>query len=1285
MAVKRPPGDPGDDRPTGNAYALFVGINEYQTISDLNGCIIDINRMERFAKRFWDIDPRERQGKVEGDPIINLKILPTPFEDYDFLKICRLEDEQATKANIVRAFRAFLTQAKAGDSVWFHFSGHGAEAPSAEVFAKLENGKDQGLMCHDYAVDADGNYSNFLADKEIAILLDEVANGEGGTPHILVTLDCCHSGGGTRFDDGSKVRNVELPENAQIRPLESYLDGHFVRTDGTPDPDKLDLPAPPHVVLTACGNLELAKENDGGYFSKALVEALESVPGPGHISYSDLQIRTRAAVRRRNFRQTPQFAVLGGLRAYINFLQGFPFGNPDRYEIRFFNGRWVIGLGAVHGMPTTTEMQRMATSSGNPIRLEVFSFEDGESSEPVGEANITAVGPHYSFIEFTRADFSLDTTLFGVLNYLPADPEFVLVSGPEADAVQAFIENADAFSAIRNKNIHLLTSPNAGTPHGLKVKIQADRYRLMDLIKDEEIEKDYSLTNADEVLIDSIKIVNWRRLSQLENTDPNSTLGNIIDLKLEIGNGRQVLETVQEKESRFIAREDTRLIPLSPDERYYRINPIIELKEDRDEELFFYLFSLPSSYAINGEDERKRKEEGTIAFPQHPDWGLDGGQNRDYLCYKLVVTSEEFDFHQLLQDGIFTDRGDQRPRTNVTEGFKDWCVKTIRLEMVRAEVADDTPRSGGPDQGPGGNNDNSDTLPVPVMVEREKRLGFRKSHAFVIGVNQYPGLDASLHNAVSDAVEVAKRLKVLQGFDNVLLMTDVGKGQIQSLLNWLQLDEHDKTLSIPNETFPGDGETEYNSRVAWLRMEGELADGQAKNDLEQLILLTDEDKPGEKATTIYLEETRLRDIMPAQEPFLDENDSIVFYYAGHGFPGEVNDGPSGYLAPTDAEDKMAFRNDSLLPMEDIYDALRLGIPCKHTLLILDCCFAEKFRFANVTRGHQRPFLLPLYERRFNRYLGSNAWQVLTSAGPDQTAADSAAFANIRNHSPFAKTLIAALEGNADVPASGNRGKDPGDGIVTATEVFLYVRDEVLRISEQIALQHPNLFPMREHQEGEFIFLNPRIDQERFRFAEDPEKNPYKGLLPYEMEDAHLYFGRERVITALQQKFEQEQVVFVFGPSAAGKTSLVQAGLFPTLQGIDEVLTLRPHDLLSRNQQGTGKTEQQKSFEELLDLLASSRLTKRSYVLFFDQYEEIFSLAGPSRELVFERATALFTEALRNGQKIIFTLRSDFEWQVRNSELQDYWKKESLFRMPSMDLDELREAITGPAWWGYVRF
>ena len=80
--------------------------------------------------------------------------------------------------------------------------------------------------------------------------------------------------------------------------------------------------------------------------------------------------------------------------------------------------------------------------------------------------------------------------------------------------------------------------------------------------------------------------------------------------------------------------------------------------------------------------------------------------------------------------------------------------------------------------------------------------------------------------------------------------------------------------------------------------------------------------------------------------------------------------------------------------------------------------------------------------------------------------------------------------------------------------------------------------------------------------------PYRGLLPFREQDAGLFFGRRRYVDELVAKVRQRSaanVVAVVGRSGSGKSSVVQAGLFPALrrekglagQAMWDMVSLRP--------------------------------------------------------------------------------------------------------------------------------
>ena len=157
----------------------------------------------------------------------------------------------------------------------------------------------------------------------------------------------------------------------------------------------------------------------------------------------------------------------------------------------------------------------------------------------------------------------------------------------------------------------------------------------------------------------------------------------------------------------------------------------------------------------------------------------------------------------------------------------------------------------------------------------------------------------------------------------------------------------------------------------------------------------------------------------------------------------------------------------------------------------------------------------IYRERYDRYLISPAWQVLTSAAFDQEALDvlggnvlGRREANGRRHSPFAQALFDALEkGDADLIPKGQ-----GDGVITATELYLYLRErvEVQADAEANHAQTPGLWPLNKHRKGEFIFLAPGHP---LNLPPAPDltvgANPYRGLKSYEQQHSQLFFGREK--------------------------------------------------------------------------------------------------------------------------------------------------------------------------------
>ena len=62
----------------------------------------------------------------------------------------------------------------------------------------------------------------------------------------------------------------------------------------------------------------------------------------------------------------------------------------------------------------------------------------------------------------------------------------------------------------------------------------------------------------------------------------------------------------------------------------------------------------------------------------------------------------------------------------------------------------------------------------------------------------------------------------------------------------------------------------------------------------------------------------------------------------------------------------------------------------------------------------------------------------------------------------------------------------------------------------------------------------------------PDK-PYPGLRPFRENEQRLFFGRDRQIKEILQRLERSSFAVVIGGSGSGKSSIVNAGVIPSLR------------------------------------------------------------------------------------------------------------------------------------------
>jgi Caspase domain len=409
---------------------------------------------------------------------------------------------------------------------------------------------------------------------------------------------------------------------------------------------------------------------------------------------------------------------------------------------------------------------------------------------------------------------------------------------------------------------------------------------------------------------------------------------------------------------------------------------------------------------------------------------------------------------------------------------------------------------------------------------------------------------------------------------------------------------------------------------------------------------------------------------------LGPNDRLLLYFAGHGIALHGDTGPAGYLLPVDA--RRTDRN-SFLPMHAVNRALA-RLPVRHVLVILDCCFAGTFRWSSLR--DVEPATARIYRERYDRYVESPAWQVLTSASADQLALDMLADdrgEGAGTHSPFALALLEGLGGAADYT---------DDYVITASELALFVRERVAPAAESAGhRQIPQLFPLDRHDSGEFVF---QVPGRALALAPAPpldqHANPYRGLESFREQDSALFFGRTEVARRLIDTVISQQLTVVVGPSGAGKSSLVHAALVPELRerGWTVLPTQRPgRDPLTALEVWARALRSDPSPNGPVAAWLTSVARRNDdrpgqpWLVVIDQFEELLT------HRTAERDRAVFLGALASALnlssflRVVVTVRSDSEPQFHDTALGPWWTA-ARFIMPGMTRDELREIIEGPA-------
>lgn len=227
-------------------------------------------------------------------------------------------------------------------------------------------------------------------------------------------------------------------------------------------------------------------------------------------------------------------------------------------------------------------------------------------------------------------------------------------------------------------------------------------------------------------------------------------------------------------------------------------------------------------------------------------------------------------------------------------------------------------------------------------------------------------------------------------------------------------------------------------------------------------------------------------------------------------------------------------------------------------------------------------------------------------------------------------------------------------------------------------------------------------------------NPFPGLRPFQIDESHLFFGREGQSDEVLLKLSKSRFVGVIGPSGAGKSSFIYCGVLPILYGGFlteaspnwEVVVSRPgggpidnlaEALIKNNVDYISADAEEKKIKKTIfsTLLRSSSLglveaiqqlkrsTDLNYLVLIDQFEELFRFKDSTDPNSVNESLAfinLLMEAVNYPDSPIYvaiTMRSDFIGDCAQFPELTRKLNDSHYLIPQMTRDQKRRAIEGP--------
>jgi hypothetical protein len=213
-------------------------------------------------------------------------------------------------------------------------------------------------------------------------------------------------------------------------------------------------------------------------------------------------------------------------------------------------------------------------------------------------------------------------------------------------------------------------------------------------------------------------------------------------------------------------------------------------------------------------------------------------------------------------------------------------------------------------------------------------------------------------------------------------------------------------------------------------------------------------------------------------------------------------------------------------------------------------------------------------------------------------------------------------------------------------------------------------------------------------------NPYKLLESYKESDSANFFGRTNDIQALLESVYRDKITILFGESGVGKTSLLNAGLFPRLREEGWVIIStrcldNPVEYIKKEAIGQieridkGETNEtlkaKEGFDDFLYALSNKANDLHlRIIIVIDQAEELFTLCDETDRATFSAGlTTFLNSGTVNGNfALVLSIRADYigdlrSWTRNKAGLDSVFSWNGLHSVTRFISEEAKLAIEGP--------